>query len=50
MAHGTWAMERALLPLKQAVTTSQRREQSERWQVVGVGPHDKIGKVRGSEA
>ena len=26
---------------KQAVASKQRRERSERWQVVGVGPHDR---------
>ena len=29
---------------KQAVVCNHRRERSERWQVVGVGPHDKLEK------
>jgi hypothetical protein len=31
---------------KQGVGSSQRRERSERWQVVGVGPHDKPRKAK----
>jgi len=31
---------------RQAVASSHRRERSERWQVVGVGPHDKLIKRR----
>jgi hypothetical protein len=27
---------------QRAVASSHRRERSERWQVVGVGPHDKL--------
>ena len=29
---------------KQVVACDQRRERSERWQVVGVGPHDNLRK------
>jgi hypothetical protein len=32
---------------KRAAVSDQRRERSERWQVAGVGPHDKLRNTNG---